>query len=96
MTIDEYNHIVYSQSDALYRFALKNIKVVEDAQEIVQIAFEKLWLNKDKVEPTKYKAYLFRIAYNSMIDIIRKQKKRWIWKPLKILKAQHNTTNIKG
>ena len=75
MTIDEYNHIVYSQSDALYRFALKNIKVVEDAQEIVQIAFEKLWLNKDKVDPTKYKAYLFRIAYNSMIDIIRKQKK---------------------
>ena len=74
MTIEEYNQIVYSQSDALYRFALKNIKVVEDAQEIVQTSFEKLWLNRHKADPTKYKAYLFKIAYNSMIDIIRKQK----------------------
>ncbi len=75
MTIEEYNQIVYSQSDALYRFALKNIKVVEDAQEIVQTSFEKLWINKNNVDPTKCKAYLFRIAYNCMIDIIRKQKR---------------------
>lgn len=75
MTIEEYNQIVYSQSDALFRFALKNIKVVEDAQEIVQSSFEKLWINRNNVDQTKCKAYLFRIAYNCMIDIIRKQKK---------------------
>lgn len=75
MTIEEYNQIVYSQSDALYRFALKNIKVVEDAQEIVQTSFEKLWINRNNVDPTKCKAYLFRIAYNCMIDLIRKQKR---------------------
>jgi RNA polymerase sigma-70 factor (ECF subfamily) len=96
MTIDEYNQIVYDQSDALYRFALKNIKVVEDAQEIVQIAFEKLWLNKDKVDSTKYKAYLFRIAYNSMIDIIRKQKKEVDMESLNIPEASAHHIEYKG
>ena len=75
MTIEEYNTLVKTQSDALYRFALKNIKVVEDAQEIVQTAFERLWLNIDQVDSTKSKAYLFKIAYNATIDIIRKQKR---------------------
>ncbi len=96
MTIDEYNQIVYDQSDALYRFALKNIKVVEDAQEIVQIAFEKLWINKDKVDPTKHKAYLFRIAYNTMIDIIRKQKKEVDMESVTIPEAQSQSNEYKG
>ena len=73
MTIEEYNQIVYSQSDALYRFALKNIKVVEDAQEIVQSSFEKLWINRQQVETLKAKSYLFTVAYHQMIDLIRKE-----------------------
>lgn len=96
MTIEEYNQIVYSQSDALFRFALKNIKVVEDAQEIVQTSFEKLWLNKDKVEPTKYKAYLFKIAYNSMIDIIRKQKNEVDMETSNIPESHATQTEYKG
>lgn len=75
MTVNEYNQLVRDCSDALYRFALKNIKVAEDAQEIVQISFERLWLNKDQVDGGKSRAYLFKIAYHAMVDIIRKQKK---------------------
>jgi RNA polymerase sigma-70 factor (ECF subfamily) len=75
MTINEYNEIVKTYSDSLYRFALKNIKVVEDAQEIVQNAFEKLWINRNNVDAEKCKAFLFKVAYNYTIDIIRKQKK---------------------
>lgn len=75
MTINEYNEIVNTYSDSLYRFALKNIKVVEDAQEIVQNAFEKLWINRNSVDIEKCKAFLFKVAYNYTIDIIRKQKK---------------------
>ena len=70
----EFNQIVDDYSNALYRFALKNIKVSEDAQEIVQNSFERLWINRDKVEPDKIKAYLFKIAYNLIIDIIRRRK----------------------
>lgn len=75
MTNSEYNEIVNTYSDSLYRFALKNIKVVEDAQEIVQNAFEKLWIHRNSVDPEKCKSYLFKVAYNYTIDIIRKQKK---------------------
>jgi len=96
MTIEEYNQIVYSQSDALYRFALKNIKVVEDAQEIVQTSFEKLWINRNNVDPTKCKAYLFRIAYNSMIDIIRKQKREVDMELISNREIQSDQTDFKG
>jgi RNA polymerase sigma-70 factor (ECF subfamily) len=96
MTIEEYNQIVYSQSDALYRFALKNIKVVEDAQEIVQSSFEKLWINRNNVDPTKCKAYLFRIAYNSMIDIIRKQKREVDMELISNREIQSDQTDFKG
>jgi len=96
MTIEEYNQIVYSQSDALYRFALKNIKVVEDAQEIVQSSFEKLWINRNIVDPTKCKAYLFRIAYNGMIDIIRKQKREVDMELISNREIQSDQTDFKG
>ncbi len=65
----EFNQIVDDYSNALYRFALKNIKVPEDAQEIVQNSFERLWINRDKVESGKIKAYLFKIAYNLSIAL---------------------------
>ena len=41
----------------------------------VQSAFEKLWVNRAKVEPAKAKSYLFTVAYHQMIDHIRKDKK---------------------
>jgi RNA polymerase sigma factor (sigma-70 family) len=96
MTIEEYNQIVYSQSDALFRFALKNIKVVEDAQEIVQTSFEKLWINRNNVDPTKCKAYLFRIAYNCMIDIIRKQKREVDMELISNRELQSEQADFKG
>jgi RNA polymerase sigma factor (sigma-70 family) len=79
MSEKEFNLIVEQHSDALYRFALKNIKVVEEAQEIVQTAFEKLWLNRNNVNLEKSKSYLFRVAYNYLIDMIRKQRKEAEW-----------------
>ncbi|TAJ52379.1 MAG: RNA polymerase sigma factor, partial [Chitinophagaceae bacterium] len=37
--------------------------------------FEKLWRNRESVEPDKSKSYLFTVAYNQMIDHIRKNKR---------------------
>jgi RNA polymerase sigma-70 factor (ECF subfamily) len=59
----------------VYRFILKNLKHEEDARDIVQSAFEKMWRNRDTVENEKSKSYLFTIAYNQMIDHIRKVKR---------------------
>ena len=71
----EYQQIVNNYADALYRFYLKNIKVIEEAKEIVQNSFEKLWIHRHKVDPEKAKSYLFTLAYRNCIDIIRKKKR---------------------
>jgi len=75
MTVKEYNKIVDVQSDALYRFILKNLKDEEASRDIVQDSFEKLWINHVKVEFPKAKSYLFSTGYHTMIDYIRKNKR---------------------
>lgn len=75
MTEREYNHCVNEYADNLYRFIVKNLRHEEDARDIVQNAFEKLWKNRDSVETVKSKSYLFTVAYNQMIDHIRKNKR---------------------
>jgi DNA-directed RNA polymerase specialized sigma24 family protein len=40
MNQQEYQQIVRNHADALYRFSLKNIKVIEEAKEIVQNSCE--------------------------------------------------------
>lgn len=75
MTDIEYNDCVDNFADGVYRFIVKNIRHTEDAQDIVQSAFEKLWVNRAQVLPEKAKSYLFTVAYHQMIDHIRKTNK---------------------
>lgn len=75
MTEREYNNCVNLYADNLYRFILKNLRHAEDAKDVVQGAFEKMWLNREQVDNDKCKSYLFTIAYHQMIDHIRKNKR---------------------
>ena len=75
MTEKEYNECVTTYADNVYRFILKNLRHEEDARDVVQTAFEKMWRNKDEVDAQKSKSYLFTVAYHQMIDHIRKVKR---------------------
>src|SRR6476469_8763002 len=75
MTEREYNECVTTYSDNVYRFILKNLRHEEDARDVVQTAFEKMWRNRDDIDPVKCKSYLFTVAYHQMIDHIRKTKR---------------------
>lgn len=75
MTEREYNECVNAYADNVYRFILKNLRHEEDAKDVVQSAFEKLWVARDQVQGDKVKSYLFTVAYHQMIDFIRKQKR---------------------
>ncbi|GGB09134.1 RNA polymerase sigma factor [Puia dinghuensis] len=75
MTEKEYNECVELYADNVYRFILKNLRQEEDARDVVQSAFEKLWKNRQNVETEKSKSYLFTIAYHQMIDHLRKVKR---------------------
>jgi len=75
MTEREYNKCVTDYADTVYRFILKNLRHEEDARDVVQTAFEKLWKQHPKVDPATAKSYLFSIAYHQMIDHLRKNKR---------------------
>jgi RNA polymerase sigma factor (sigma-70 family) len=75
MTEREYNECVNQYADNVYRFILKNLRHEDDARDVVQTAFEKMWRNRAEVDAAKSKSYLFTVAYHSMIDHIRKVKR---------------------
>ena len=76
MTEQDYNNCVDEHSNGVYRFIVKNIRNTQDAEDIVQSAFEKLWVNRERVTPLKAKSYLYTVAYHQMIDVIRKENKK--------------------
>lgn len=75
MTEREYNECVKTYADNVYRFILKNLRHEEDARDVVQTSFEKMWRNRNEVEYASCKSYLFTVAYNQMIDHLRKAKR---------------------
>jgi len=76
MTELDYNNCVDEHSNGVYRFIVKNLRSTQDAEDIVQSAFEKLWVNRERVAPLKAKSYLYTVAYHQMIDVIRKENKK--------------------
>jgi RNA polymerase sigma factor (sigma-70 family) len=78
MTEKDYNKCVSLYADNVYRFIVKNLRHEEDARDVVQTAFEKLWRNREEVDATKSKSYLFTVAYNQMIDHLRKAKRVYL------------------
>lgn len=76
MKLEEYNISVDQHSDGVFRFILKNIKDEDKARDIVQDSFEKLWRNVENINFLKVKSYLYTTAYRTMIDLIRREKRK--------------------
>lgn len=75
MTATEYNKAVDLYADGLYRFVLKNIKDEDDARDIVQDTFEKVWMKAETIQAEKAKSYLFTTAYHAVIERSNKIKR---------------------
>lgn len=71
MTVSQYDRCVAKCSDGLYRFALKSLRDEEQAKDIVQESFLRLWENREAVVEGKEKSYLFTVAYRLIVDDIR-------------------------
>ncbi len=67
--------ILYKKySKRIFNFTYSILKSTEDSENIVQDVFLNLWGNRNKVEKnSSIKCYIFTIAYNSAISIIRKK-----------------------
>lgn len=72
MTIADYNAAVDAYSDGVFRFAVKHLRDIDRAKDVVQESFAKLWAKVDQVDPAKVKSYLFTTAHHTMVDDVRK------------------------
>jgi RNA polymerase sigma-70 factor (family 1) len=63
--IEAFNQIFYTYSSKLYHFAYGYLKSREDAEEMVQEIFSKIWDKRaDIKEEYEFRSYLFSIAFN--------------------------------
>ncbi len=62
MTSAQYNQCVKEYADGVFRFILKNLRDSDEAKNIVQNTFEKVWIRLDDVIFEKAKSYIFTIA----------------------------------
>jgi RNA polymerase sigma-70 factor (ECF subfamily) len=72
MTAAEFNHCVDKHADGVFRFVLKNLRDEENARDIVQEVFARMWEKAGQIDFAKSKSYLFTAAYHTMIDTIRR------------------------
>ncbi|PKP03044.1 MAG: RNA polymerase sigma factor [Bacteroidetes bacterium HGW-Bacteroidetes-6] len=75
MDKNEFNRCVELYSDAVYRFIMKHTADEDDAADIVQESFVRMWEKAETVSFEKAKSYLFSTAYHAMIDYFRKKKR---------------------
>ena len=71
MTKDDFINCAKQYTPNLLRFAKRVAGSAIEAEDIVQECFEILWRNKDKVEKSSAKSYLFSIAHKKIIDTFR-------------------------
>ena len=74
MTKNEYDIAVKEHANALYGFGIKFLRDSENAQDIVQDVFEKLWINRKNVTVEKAKSWLFTTANHLMLNQVKRNK----------------------
>ena len=90
MNISDYNQCVELHADGVFRFVLKHIKDRDNAKDIVQDTFEKMWKKLDSIDAEKSKTYLFTTAYHTLIDFTRKEKKKADFSEVNFNEHSHN------
>lgn len=74
--VKAFDLLFYKYSDRLYRFSFSLLKNTEDAKEIVQDTFFKIWNKRNDIDSSKsFKSFLFTISYNLIIDQLRAKLK---------------------
>ena len=72
MNLTDYNSAVDQHADGIYRFAVKHLRDMDRAKDVVQESFARLWQKVEEVDGMKAKSYLFTTAHHIMVDEVRK------------------------
>ena len=74
MTANEYNKCVNAYADGMYRFAVSMISDMVEAEDVVQLVFERFWKRHADVQFEAAKTYLFTSVNRACIDYFRRKK----------------------
>ena len=70
----QYRQATEQHRQRVYSFAYYSLRAKEDAEDVTQEVFIKLWQHWQKVGHGKLGAWLMRVAHNAVIDHVRKQR----------------------
>jgi RNA polymerase sigma-70 factor (ECF subfamily) len=67
-----FDQLYQAYCDKLFRFAFSILKSKEDAEEVVQNTFFKIWEKRISIDSNlAFKSFLFTVAYRITIDLLR-------------------------
>ena len=73
--VEAFDLVYQRYARKLYAFSFKYLKSKEEAEELVQSVFLKVWENhKNLKRDASFKSYLFTIAYNEICNLFRRRK----------------------
>ena len=75
MDRSQFNQCVEQYADRLFRFAFSSLRNREQAEDVVQESFARVWEKVENVEFEKAKYYLFTTAHHAMIDEVRHRQR---------------------
>ncbi len=75
MDRSQYNQCVELYADRLFRFAFSSLRNREQAEDVVQESFARVWEKVKTVDFAKAKSYLFTTAHHAMIDEVRHRQR---------------------
>lgn len=78
MNKSDYNRAIDDYARRVHVFVFRLVKNHEDTNDVVQDAFEKLWIHREQVEVEKVKAWLFTTAYNLALNFIKKKRPEYL------------------
>ena len=85
MDRSQYNQCVEQYADRLFRFAFSSLRNREEAEDVVQESFARVWERVKTIDFAKAKSYLFTTAHHAMIDEVRhKQRFASVEEPLPV------------
>ncbi len=71
----QYNQCVEQYADRLFRFAFASLRNREQAEDVVQESFARVWEKRNTVDFAKAKSYLFTTAHHAMVDEVRQRQR---------------------
>jgi RNA polymerase sigma-70 factor (ECF subfamily) len=71
----QYNQCVEQYADRLFRFAFASLRNREQAEDVVQESFARVWERRETVDFAKAKSYLFTTAHHAMVDEVRQRQR---------------------